>query len=200
MRRRLTAVLAAISVFAMAGTALAVTVAPDTFTEGYDPTNHVLVWSASKGVIVTCTAYSFTVDTTGEISALNPALAGCGLNAISVEGPNGQVNHGMVVSSFRRALREAGISGGGCMSRFIAQSSYGQGVQQVQVTTTVSTAPTVTVAPTVTTLLQGTANLATHQVTCGHGKPETAGQGQASANSHGGGRPEWAGTGHGPNG
>ncbi len=56
----------------------------------------------------------------------------CGLSTVDVTGPNGQVNHGQVVSSFVHALREAGIRGKGCLVRSIAGSDYGKGDQQIQ--------------------------------------------------------------------
>lgn len=62
------------------------------------------------------------------------AVENCDLNATDVTGPNGQVNHGSVVSNFVKALREAGYEGGmGCYVRLIAQSEYGKGDQQVKV-------------------------------------------------------------------
>lgn len=53
----------------------------------------------------------------------------CTLEAILVAGPNGQVNHGQVVSAFSQAID---IAGKGCVMRWIAQSAFGKGDQQVR--------------------------------------------------------------------
>jgi hypothetical protein len=76
-------------------------------------------------------AVVFPSDTDGEVTGVaydddgNP----CTLEAIVVAGPNGQVNHGQVVSAFSRALD---IAGKGCVMRWIAQSGFGKGDAQVQ--------------------------------------------------------------------
>lgn len=57
----------------------------------------------------------------------------CALSAVDVAGPNGQVNHGQVVSSFVHALKEAGVRAKGCLVRTIATSDYGKGDQQSSV-------------------------------------------------------------------
>lgn len=53
----------------------------------------------------------------------------CTLEAILVSGPNGQVNHGTVVSAFSRALD---LAGKGCVMRWIAKSGFGKGDQQIR--------------------------------------------------------------------
>lgn len=53
----------------------------------------------------------------------------CTLSAVSVAGPNGQVNHGQVVSAFSHAID---IAGKGCVMRYIAQSGFGKGEGQVR--------------------------------------------------------------------
>jgi hypothetical protein len=136
-----------------------------------------------------------TDDTDGE----------CSLTATNVEGPNGQVNHGSVVSSLVHALKALGIRGAGCYVRLIAQSDYGKGDQQVQVPDVEETeegGEVVEAEP-----VSGTADLTTHETTCGKpdhagqggppegkGKPDHAGQGGPP---EGKGKPEWAGQGGG---
>ncbi len=133
----------------------------------------------------------------------------CELTATNVEGPNGQVNHGTVVSSFVRALKGAGFKGVGCYVRIIAQSDYGQGDQQVTVPEASEEGEEgggeeiVVEEPT-----SSTVDLTTHETVCGkpdhagQGQPETAGQGgppegKGKPEGVGGGRPEWAGQGGG---
>ncbi len=55
----------------------------------------------------------------------------CGLRAVDVTGPNGQVNHGM----FMKAWNELwdGGPGRGCLNRHLARSDLGKGDQQVTV-------------------------------------------------------------------
>ena len=58
----------------------------------------------------------------------------CTLNVVDATGPNGQVNHGTIVSSFVKALKELDLTGQGkgCLVRHIAQSDWGKGDQQVR--------------------------------------------------------------------
>lgn len=117
----------------------------------------------------------------------------CVLTVTNVEGPNGQVNHGSIVSSFVHALKDAGFKGIGCYVRIIAQSPY-PGEE-------VGTA--------------GEVNLVTHETTCG--RPAHAGQGNPHSDAEeaevdgavdseeqpgkdkpeGKGKPPWAGQGGG---
>jgi hypothetical protein len=53
----------------------------------------------------------------------------CTFTGITVAGPNGQVNHGQVVSSFSHAID---VAGKGCVMRYIAQSGFGKGEDQVR--------------------------------------------------------------------
>ena len=74
---------------------------------------------------------------------------------VDITGPNGQINHGQVVSNFVRALKlqlnEAGRKAGiGCLVRMVAQSDHGQGEEQVGPTT--SSQPTTSVPNLVLTL------------------------------------------------
>ena len=58
-------------------------------------------------------------------------LEGC--VGISVEGPNGQVNHGTFVSSMMHALKELGIKGSDKKEFKAALKGYGKGEMQVKV-------------------------------------------------------------------
>jgi hypothetical protein len=78
----------------------------------------------------------------------NSALANCAdaaqrasCLALSVTGPQGQVNHGTIMSAFVKSLPEG--RGRGCVVRMLAHSSLGKGDQKVTATTT-ATAPTTT--------------------------------------------------------
>lgn len=53
----------------------------------------------------------------------------CILTAVDVTGPNGQVNHGQIVSSFSHAID---VAGKGCVMRWIAKTGWGKGDTQVQ--------------------------------------------------------------------
>lgn len=54
----------------------------------------------------------------------------CGVVGTSVEGPNGQVNHGMFMKAFNQVFEGPGR---GCIMRFLAQSDLGKGDQQINV-------------------------------------------------------------------
>jgi hypothetical protein len=140
------------------------------------------------------------VDETADPVAYGETGEECILTVTGVEGPNGQVNHGTVVSSFVHALKEAGIRGAGCYVRFMAQSSYGQGEQQVQGGEVVPPTEPVT---------EGEVTLATHETKCGNQHADddeeltSAGNGNGNGNGHGKpertgpGKPPWAGQGGG---
>lgn len=108
-------------------------------------------------------------------------------------GPNGQINHGQVVSSFVHALKEAGIKGKGCLVRHIAGSDYGKEDQGI-----------VTGEP----VLAGEVLLTTLQVACGNGlggnttdegAAESRGNGHGNdhGNGHGNGNGDGNGNGNG---
>jgi hypothetical protein len=119
---------------------------------------------------------TFPVESDGE----DPGVPGiayddegnpCTLEAIVVAGPNGQVNHGQVVSAFSRALD---IAGKGCVMRWIAQSGFGKGDQQVN---------TPDVDPTFAPLDMGSVDLVTVMAACnqpaGDDEPEDEDAGAA---------------------
>lgn len=128
----------------------------------------------------------------GEPSDYDPS-GECGLTATSVVGPEGQVNHGTVVSNFISALKGAGVKGIGCYVRIIAQSDYGKGTQQVTVEEAAEAEESEPASG-------GEASLTTHETLCG--KPTHAGQGrpivegdEGDEEGSGRGRPQWAGQG-----
>jgi hypothetical protein len=50
----------------------------------------------------------------------------CGASAVSVAGPNGQVNHGMFMRAFNQMLKEQDMKGRGCLVRHLANSDLGR--------------------------------------------------------------------------
>ena len=98
---------------------------------------------------------------------LTPALAPiaydapdnpCQLTGLIVAGPQGQVNHGQVVSAFSHALKG---SAKGCVMRYIAGSDFGKGADQVK---------TGDVGETVEVAASGTIDLETVLADCDKGK------------------------------
>ena len=112
----------------------------------------------------------------------------CDFTATDVTGPEGQVNHGTVVSAFVHALKANGYTGIGCYVKLIAQSDYGKGDQQIKVGEDAPEATEGDAEPltfTVDTTRCGKPDEAGPPE--GKGKPETAGP------PEGKGKPEWAG-------
>lgn len=203
-------ILAVLSI-AMSGVALAATT--DTLlVEGYDPDNRMLVFGVSEidetgfDCTVEGSGFTYTVDSFGSITGLTgtggavsfkkgtadylygQTEGACDLTAVDVTGPNGQVNHGQVVSSFVRALKEqlrdAGVRGGiGCLVHVIAHSDYGKGDQQ--------RGPT---AVDETVVVSGLVDLNSHEVACNHkNDSDEADEGPGNSNRGGNGH----GNGHG---
>ena len=222
LRTGLVGLLAGLSI-AMGGVALAAT-ADTLLVEGYDPENRLLVFGISEidDTGVDCTvegaAFTYTTDSFGSITSLLRGGAAvsfkegatdhaygetggvCDLTAVDVTGPNGQVNHGQVVSSFVHAvkeqLREAGVRGGiGCLVHAIAHSDHGKGDQ--------SRGPTLVDD---TVVLSGEVDLSSHEVACNHkgdsgeaadGRDNSNRGANANANSNGNGHGNGGGNGHG---
>lgn len=213
MRKRLVLAATVVATLTIAGTALAASGSSGQMIEGYDSTAFKLVYRISPSTTqgpVDCAldgTYQYQVDpVTGAVTIDTIPDGGLfppspcdftDLQALDVTGPNGQVNHGQIVSHFVRSL--SGVKGKGCYVRIIAQSDYGKGDQQVQATggTDGSTSTsTVTTTPTTDTTVS-TIVLATHEVTCG--KPDTAGppSGVSQGNStHGPQSPQGSSHGH----
>ena len=210
LRAGFVGLLAGLSI-AMGGVALAAT--GDTLlVEGYDPENRILVFGVSEidETGFDCAAegsgFTYTIDSFGSITALLRGGAAvsfqkgttdhlygategiCDLTGVDVTGPNGQVNHGQVVSSVVHAvkeqLREAGVRGGiGCLVHVIANSDYGKGDQ--------SRGPTLVDE---TVVVSGEVDLNSHEVACNHkSDTEEADEGPGNSNRGGNGN----GNGHG---
>jgi hypothetical protein len=186
-------------------------------TEGYDSDNHTLVWGVAdhpdsedfEGTLdcrLVTGSYDYEADEDGKVVVLtdedgnavqyastadgeptDDTLGECSLTATNVEGPNGQVNHGSVVSSFVHGLKALGITSAGCYVRLMAQSDYGKGDQQVQVPDVEEPeeGEVIEAEP-----VSGTVDLTSHETTCG--KPDHAGQGGPP---EGKGKPDHAGQG-----
>ena len=196
------------------GAALAATT--DTLlVEGYDPENRILVFGVSEidetgfDCTVEGSGFTYTIDSFGSITELLDGGAAvsfkegttdhvygategvCDLTGVDVTGPNGQVNHGQVVSSFVHAvkeqLREAGVRGGiGCLVHGIAHSDYGKGDQ--------SRGPTL-VDETVV-VVSGEVDLSSHEGACNH-KRDSEDAADGPGNSNRGGNGNGNGNGHG---
>lgn len=113
--------------------------------------------------------------------------AECFLSAIDVTGPNGQVNHGTIVSSFVHALKASGMKGIGCLVKTIAGSDYGKGDQQVQA----GAEEEVVEPPAEETT--ASMELSSTGTACDHGKPDDAGKPEGKGKPEGAGRPEGTG-------
>jgi len=110
------------------------TTSPGPVTFGYDPATHTLFYKLRQlvaGALDAASALANCADTAQRASCL----------ALSVTGPQGQVNHGTIMSAFVNSLPEG--RGRGCVVRLLAHSSLGKGDQKVTATAT-------TIAPTTT--------------------------------------------------
>jgi hypothetical protein len=176
--------------------------------EGFDPENKALVFGVSEidengyDCTVEGTGYTYITDGAGNVTSLakdseaalfkfdgadvayDQTEGVCDLTVVDVIGPEGQVNHGQVVSSFvhviKEQLKEADVRGGvGCLVRVVAQSEYGKGDQQQ--------GPTVIDETVVVTT--GEVDLNAHEVTCGGGpKSDELGNGNGNGNGNNGNR------------
>lgn len=121
---------------------------------------------------------------------------------VDVTGPNGQVNHGSIVSAFIAALREDGIEGGiGCAVSSLARTDLGRTEEtKVRVPDAETVAPTADVADVaepaddidlsdVENRCQETEDGDTEGDEPGKGKGKGKGTGTGT------GKPEWAGAG-----
>lgn len=110
----------------------------------YDPGAMQLLW-ATSGVDQDAEDYCNVEDgdkytyepeedeVTVELTEGEDLAEACDFTATDVTGPQGQVNHGTVVSAFVHALKANGYTGLGCYVKLIAQSDYGKGDQQIRV-------------------------------------------------------------------
>lgn len=138
MLKRLTVVALAIALTAgLSGVALAEEDDPDTrFSWAYDMAWRVLLWNVAlssddcafdEGPV----EVTYNPTETGLDVDHNGADDDCALSGGSVEGPNGQINHGMFMKLFNSLWD--GEGGRGCVIRHLAQSDLGKGDQQVRV-------------------------------------------------------------------
>jgi len=210
MRKRM----AAIGVLALALVAVAVPGLAQEETEldpadrvlihGYDPTAMQLVWAAvlnpeaddacalDEEALSETGEYTYEVDEEGNVTVTG-AEGDCTFNTTDVTGPQGQVNHGTVVSNFVQALKESGYEGGvGCFVRLIAQSDYGKGDQQI---TTEEAAAAAEEDPVVDA--ETSVELTVSETTCGKpdeaGRPENTGKPENAGPPEGKGKPDHAG-------
>lgn len=173
----------------------------DTFIEGYDGDDYLLLYATADSTDPADTCGAYDPDATGDADDLETYAATlangagvatvegteCVFTAVSTVGPQGEVNHGSVVSALVRSLRAAEWEGGlGCLVRVIAQSDHGQGDQQVQAGTALEPAETPEV------------DLTRHSVTCatpdaGEETVEETVEENGETRGNGHGKPEWAG-------
>ena len=221
MRTRMTVIgLAALACLALAlpGAAAELDPADRALIHGYDPGAMQLVWAAlldttaedacALGEASDDGEYLYEVDENGEVT-VDGSEGDCAFNVTDVTGPEGQVNHGTVVSNFVKALKGSGYEGGvGCFVRIIAQSDYGKGDQQVTVSEVDGTESEESAEEGDTSV-----ELTVSETTCGKpdnagppedkGKPDNAGPpaGKGKPDNagppEGKGKPPWAGNGNG---
>ncbi len=108
----------------------------------YDPVEHIYRFATPDGdcMLMEEVTVSYEPGEDGSILfAVSQAAEGEdpvlleGCVGISVEGPNGQVNHGTFVSSMMHALKELGIKGSDKKEFKAALKGYGKGEWQVKV-------------------------------------------------------------------
>lgn len=140
------------SLFVFSGLALASEHEDTTFNYGYDDANRLLLINAipwgedADASDPPCQIDEDLTDedgteheveyTFGDPIVVNPLVLGegtpeaetCELQAAEVSGPNGQVNHGMIMKAFK-TLYDGDHRG--CVNRYLAQSDFGKGDQQV---------------------------------------------------------------------
>lgn len=168
----------------------------------YDPDAMQLLWQITmqddECEVDEDATYTYEIDDEGNVIVSTEGegeedkpLEDCDFNAADVTGPNEQVNHGTVVSSFVKALKEEGYTGIGCYVKLIAQEDYGKGDQQVKVSDLENEEePETTEEETEeATEIEFTVS----ETTCG--KPDHAGPPEDKVKPEGKGKPAWAGKG-----
>lgn len=104
----------------------------------------------------------------------------CGVSGTSVEGPNGQVNHGMFMKAFNQVIEGTGR---GCLVRHLAGSpDLGKGEQQINVPDVDPDAPDVEDQEEPSNV-----DISSVEADCEHGNAEVNGNGNGNGN---GNRPE----------
>jgi hypothetical protein len=137
-------------------TALAAPAIDNYITQGYDSDETALVFGVSAGQetgdpLLDCDFSGEVEYTLGEpedgssvtpvtITGSTPAGDGeefdvqnCLAYQISVEGPNGQVNHGTFQSSWVHALKDLGMQGKGCLVSAFSKLGHGKGDESITV-------------------------------------------------------------------
>ena len=193
------------SLFVTSGIAAASEHEDTTFNYGYDSDNRMLLintiaWGEDvEATDAPCqfdtdlnddagTEYEVTYTSEDPIEVADLELDGgaesCELQAAEVSGPNGQVNHGMIMKAFKTLYDGAHR---GCVNRYLAQSDFGKGEQQIQAGEDTSTFEP-TFEPTMVEFFTAFAD-------CEHGdeddtEGEIEGQGNGNGNGKGKGRPD----------
>lgn len=182
MRAKVTAAAAVVAAILLTVPALAqppsVDAADRALIHSYDSESMQLFWAtvmdASESSTDPCnavqadTSYDYTITPEGDVTVTD--FEDCTFNVTDVTGPNGQVNHGTVVSNFVKALKDSDYTGSrGCMIRIIAQSEYGKGDDQVKVSETTPTSE-----PPAPTEVTGSTSFTVTETTCG--KPDNPGK------------------------
>ena len=135
--RKLVVALTVVGLLAVSGVAMAIPTDSDdadtVFNVGYDADFHVLFWGTSPNDgSVDCELEdgAVTVDFGADGAVEAADFADCELQAGEVDGPNGQINHGMFMRLFN-SLYEG--KGRGCVIRYLAQLEFGKDDQQIKV-------------------------------------------------------------------
>jgi hypothetical protein len=134
--------------FVTSGIAAATEHEDTTFNYGYDSDNRLLLintiaWGEDvEATDAPCQLDTDLTDDTGtdypvtytpgdpiEVDPLELDGESCELQAAEVSGPNGQINHGMIMKAFKTLYDGARR---GCVNRYLAQSDFGKGEQQIQ--------------------------------------------------------------------
>lgn len=185
MRSRLFIAVTALFVAVAAAPALAAP-ADTSFIHGYDENIRALIFGVEAldeaesacGNLVSPGGET-DLALSGDIATVTPSADEtappgedlCELQVVDVTGPNGQINHGTIVSSFVKALKgmELPFNGKGCLVRYIAQSEYGKGDQKVK-------AGDQSVAGSSEPSAMTSLELAVDEADCVHGKADKAGE------------------------
>lgn len=205
MRAKVTMLLSAAALLALAVPGLAESAPAETLDpadraliHSYDPAAMQLLWATVLDTEAedACTVtpgedYEYRIDEEGNVE-VDGTEGDCSFNATEVTGPNGQVNHGSVVSSFVKALKESGYEGNrGCLIRIIAGSDYGKGDQQVKANTEEDGADEDGAEVEDPGAIESSAQFEITETTCKKGKPDDAGKPDRPEKAKG--KPEWAG-------
>lgn len=102
----------------------------NTYAVAYSPSDHVLTVTDTTPTSIAAVTPSTVVD---EVSS-------------DVTGPNGQINHGQIVSELHNLIDGKDV---GCITRAVAQSDLGKGDQQVRPNDPTVELPTIDLDPTV---------------------------------------------------